>query len=92
MPYTTHDKPYHTAYIPTIHTGGPDLIDLESRCVCCQDTRRISVTLEAYSKWAHGVLVQVAFPTVSAADREQFFQTGICGSCFAEMFATPMSP
>lgn len=90
MQYTTHDKPYHTAYIPYI-CHRPDLIDLESRCVCCQDTRRISVTLEAYSKWTHGVLVQVAFPTVSAADREQFFQTGICGSCFTEMFANPMS-
>lgn len=85
-PYTTHDSRYHTAYIPTTYNGGPDVIELESRCVMCQMESRIEVTLNAYSMWNMGTAVQSAFPFLSPADREQFFMTGICGQCWDQMF------
>ena len=88
LTHRTIDARYHTAYIPLgiePCTFG-DEIELESRCVMCQVESRLTVSLESYGVWHNGAAVQRAFPTVSPADREQFFMTGICGQCWDQMF------
>jgi hypothetical protein len=80
-----HDAPFHTAYT----TDNFDTLDLESRCVTCQRESRLTVRRVNYHAWLRRVLVQVAFPHLDRALREQFFQSGICGTCWDSMFALP---
>jgi hypothetical protein len=38
-------------------------------------------------RWRQGYKVQEAFPAMPASERELYFQTGICGECWDELFA-----
>lgn len=52
-------------------------------CPFCKKTNTLHVDVDAYSRWQNGMLVQNAFPDLSANDREMII-TGIC--CWDEAF------
>lgn len=81
MPTLAIDQRYHTAYVSTMPAS--NTVNLESLCVMCQAADRVDVDLGDYSAWVHGAgHVQRLFPTLTPGQREQFFMTGICGSCW----------
>ena len=55
-------------------------------CPFCGKFSFIDVDADAYEAWQCGdLLIQEAFPTLSADDREQL-KTGICPACWDSMF------
>jgi hypothetical protein len=59
--------------------------EIKKKCVCCGEEYTVKVHEEDYEKWKDGELVQVAFPYLTADERELFI-TGICGICFDDLF------
>lgn len=63
-------------------------ITLTSRCPFCGKSHCITVNVDAYTRGfkarEKGVLIQNAFPTFNADERE-FLLTGICKKCWDEM-------
>lgn len=55
-------------------------------CVFCQRRHSVVVEDSELAQYRAGSMVQDAFPTLSADDRELFFVSGICGKCFDNMF------
>lgn len=81
----TVDQQYHTAYVSIAPDN--DTVSLESMCVLCQSADRVDVDLTNYASWVQGAgPIQRLFPTMTPGRREQFFKTGICGSCWDHMF------
>lgn len=58
---------------------------VNTKCKICGEEIILDVRKEDYEKWKEGELVQVAFPYLSADERELFI-TGICGMCFDNLF------
>lgn len=58
-------------------------LNMGIECVCpfCGKKRVVTVNSEDYDKWENGELVQIAFPYLSASDREALI-TGICDECW----------
>lgn len=54
-------------------------------CPICGDTKEIEVFKKDFIAWDNGALIQRAFPYLSANDRERL-STGICPTCWDEMF------
>ena len=77
--------------MPYIHQTETDLANgtytVEAVCHSCG--KRDAVTIEGAALFAfnNGELVQVAFPQLTASEREFFFKSGMCGKCWNEMFA-----
>jgi len=60
--------------------------EIKKKCVCCgEEYTTVKVHEEDYEKWKDGELVQVAFPYLTADERELFIM-GICGICFDDLF------
>lgn len=55
-------------------------------CYYCKNRQEVTVKSAAFEKFISGSLVQDCFPELSAGRRE-FLISGICDSCWAEMFA-----
>lgn len=63
-------------------------IAITSTCPFCGKISFIEVNADAYESWRYGdVLIQDAFPELSANDREQL-KTGICPECWDNMFSS----
>ena len=58
---------------------------VNTKCKICGEEIILDVRKEDYEKWKEGELVQVAFPYLSADERELFI-TGMCGMCFDNLF------
>ena len=54
-------------------------------CICCHETGLITVDYAQYIKWQEGMLVQQAFPDLSASEREMLI-TGTHPKCWDKMF------
>lgn len=63
-------------------------INLITECPFCGRTNEIQVNETDYWDWEDGALAQVAFPYLSADEREMLI-SGICPSCWDSMFGYP---
>lgn len=54
---------------------------IRNTCPFCGVSRLLGVDTADFDNWQAGMLVQDAFPSASADDRE-FLMTGICNDCF----------
>ena len=82
------DALFHTAYVLVDGTGdSTGKMALQSTCVECQSMTYLNVTITQYAQWTVGNRpIQDIFPDVSPGNREQFFKTGMCDSCWEAMF------
>lgn len=55
------------------------------KCIECGCRQRIQVTQDEANAYNNGARIQDAFPNMPAGDREWLI-SGICGTCFDEMF------
>ena len=60
-------------------------IVLVTECPFCGCENSITVNEADYRSWRDGELAQIAFPYLSANDREMLI-SGICPTCWDEMF------
>ena len=69
---------------------GQDTYTIEFSCPWggCSEVRTMTVPAEAYRAWRDGAFVQVAFPDLSADEREVLL-TGYCSTHMAIVFAPP---
>lgn len=58
---------------------------IQTVCQWCNTEHDLSVTRKGYKDWMNGAFVQVAFPELSADDRELLI-SGTCGICWDDMF------
>lgn len=56
-----------------------------TQCPFCGRGNEVEVNEADYWDWSDGELAQVAFPYLSADEREMLI-TGICGKCWDSMF------
>lgn len=56
------------------------------RCVFCRTAHQFIVPTPSYHRWQSGMLIQQAFPELSAGDRELLI-SGTCPTCFDAMFS-----
>jgi hypothetical protein len=63
----------------------PMCVLLCTDCRMCKKHKRLEVTHEEYKQYDKGAMIQDAFPTMDAGDRELLI-SGICGPCFDSMF------
>lgn len=59
---------------------------LAKACIQCGGVHELTVPVAEYEAWKAGYMVQDAFRSVSADDRELFFISGFCGECFDRIF------
>ena len=60
-------------------------MDIITFCPICHEEHIIHVEVEDYLAWTDGATAQVAFPYLSADEREMLI-SGICPTCWASMF------
>ncbi len=58
---------------------------LNITCNLCDDTKELIIYEEDYQRFQTGTKVQLAFPYLSADDRE-LLTSGTCGACFDKLF------
>lgn len=63
------------------------MITVETRCPFCGQFHYVEVGERDFYAWQDGELVQVAFPYLSADDREMLI-SGICPTCWDKMFSS----
>lgn len=63
-------------------------INVITACPFCGHAHEIAVNEADYWDWEDGELAQVAFPYLSAEEREMLI-SGICPKCWDEMFGLP---
>lgn len=67
--------------------GDSKNVTLAIICPLCGNTSYLTVPTDGYTAWKlHGVLVQDAFPQLSAEDRELLI-SGICPTCWDNLFS-----
>jgi len=66
-------------------------ITLTTYCPFCGETNYVLVREEDYIAWQNGELAQIAFPYLSADEREMLI-SGICPTCWDEMFGSDEEP
>ena len=66
-------------------TVTPSSIAISVQCRECKKRFVISVVKQDYEDWRQGLLIQKAFPYLSADIRELLI-SGICPECWKEMF------
>lgn len=57
---------------------------IDTQCPICKEKDDITVLPSQHDKWVNGTLIQDAFPTLNADQREQLM-TGICPPCWEKM-------
>ena len=60
-------------------------VTIITRCPFCGRTNEVAANEADYLDWQDGVLVQDAFPYLSADEREMLI-SGICPACWASSF------
>jgi len=60
-------------------------VGIKKTCPLCGKTTHIVVNGDDYEKWQNGMLIQRAFPYMSADEREVLI-TGICYNCQTKVF------
>lgn len=55
-------------------------------CYSCGQPQTVTVPIESLARFRRGEFAQDVFPTLPAEQRE-FLISGICGTCWDEMFA-----
>ncbi len=66
--------------------GNAKEVVVEVTCPFCGKVNQLTLPTEGYTAWKlHGILVQNAFPQLSAEDRELLI-SGICPTCWDGMF------
>ena len=60
-------------------------VTVVTRCPFCGHANFVEVNEDDYDDWQDGVAVQVAFPYLSADEREMLI-SGICPTCWARTF------
>ena len=76
---TTHESGDTAGY-----EDGDDFVFTRD-CVRCKIRQEVRVSKVDFQKWREGVLIQKAFPKLTA-DQREFFLSGICGKCWDTMF------
>lgn len=77
-------------WLPVSH--GSKSYSLIGKCIQCKCHQKVTVTAEEWANYNfRGMMIQDAFPNVSAGDREWLI-SGICGTCFDKLFAEPTDP
>lgn len=75
---------------PTFHKTEADYeadtYTVERTCTDCDTSKTAKVAGPQLFRYNQGAFVQVAFPDMSAEDREFFFMSGICPKCWDEIF------
>lgn len=61
------------------------IVTVRDNCVKCNRKVEFEVTSQEFKNWQDGMLIQRAMPNLNA-DQREFLMSGICGSCFDEMF------
>lgn len=65
--------------------GNKNTVTFENSCPWCGRDYTWEVPTEGYDNWRGGMLIQDAFPTLSATERE-YFLTGFCAECQKKIF------
>lgn len=65
--------------------GNKDMITILNECPFCHKEYAFEVPTSGYHKYMTGALVQNAFPTLSATEREHFV-SGLCANCQKKIF------
>lgn len=60
-------------------------VSVVTRCPFCGKANFVEVNENDYFDWEDGALVQVAFPYLSAGEREMLV-SGTCGKCWVGFF------
>lgn len=63
------------------------MITVENRCPFCGKKVEVEVEHSQYIEWVQGAMVQDAFPTLSATNREMLL-TGMCPKCQDMIFGS----
>lgn len=63
------------------------MMTFEGRCPFCGKKTEIQIEEAQYFNWLSGAMVQDAFPTLSATDREVLL-TGMCPKCQESIFGS----
>lgn len=63
------------------------MMTFEGRCPFCGKKTEIQIEEAQYFNWLSGAMVQDAFPTLSATDREVLL-TGMCPKCQDSIFGS----
>lgn len=64
-----------------------DTYTAETQCRDCGETHKVTLPGPGLFAYNRGELVQVAFPNLSADERELFFMSGVCGKCYDKLFS-----
>ncbi len=59
-------------------------VTVQLQCRLCKRERSLTLPLDGFRQFARGVPAQLAYPDVSAEDREQLI-SGVCPTCWKEM-------
>ena len=62
-----------------------EMITFYNKCPWCGKEYTWDVPTDGYKKWENGALIQDAFPTLTATERE-YFLTGYCADCQEKLF------
>lgn len=60
-------------------------VKVKTRCPICDKVTIVTADSEDIRRYESGALIQDAFPTLSASEREML-KTGICPKCWDDMF------
>ena len=63
------------------------LMEKEVQCISCGTTKVYHLQPERIIAWRNGMLIQDAFPGLSAEDRE-FLISGLCPDCWNKLFGS----
>lgn len=61
------------------------IVTIRDNCCRCDRKVEFEVKSEEFKNWMDGMFIQKAMPDLNA-DQREFLMSGICGSCFNEMF------
>lgn len=62
-----------------------NMITLANQCLWCGKEYTFDVPAAGYMAWRNGALIQDAFPTLTAEERE-YMLTGYCKTCQDKLF------
>lgn len=66
-------------------------VSIVTTCPFCGHANFVEVNEDDYLDWSDGTLAQVAFPYLSADEREMLI-SGICPKCWDSMFGSDEEP
>lgn len=71
--------------------GRYEKVQVANTCTVCGETHEINMTLKKWGAWlrakTQGRHVQHFWTELSPAEREEFFISGVCGTCWEQVFS-----